>query len=861
MSLGRGLLPRGGQGLLLPLRLALRDLSGGVGGFAVLIASLALGVMAIAGVGLVGDSLQAALLREGRELIGGDIVLWRMHARADPGERAQMAKAGATSETASLRTIARRPDGQEGTLTELKGVDEAYPLAGKVRLAKGALGEAIRTGNAIVVEPALLERLNVKVGERIKVGSAELTIAGLIEQESDALSSGIAFGPRAIVSIATLEATGLVEPGSLIRWRYAFALPGGVAAGEEEGTAAVAQLGETLKGSGFSVVKRSDPTPGLRRSLDRFRSYLTLAALAALIIGGLGAANAASAFLERKRESIATMKSLGATSGVVMAALVSEITLIAAVGVAIGLALGIGVPLVGLALAQPLLPAPVALALRLPTLALAAAAGFLVALLFSVGPLARAERMSPATLFRPEAPWNGIPRTGVMVALAVLALLLVGLIVLTVGRVREGLIFVAATATVLGAFFAIGGLVRRAAGRIPRPQGRPALAVALGNVAAGDGLTRQVVLSLGAGLTLLTAVALAGASLKAELDERLPGVSPAFFVLDVGKGDLDDFKRAVEAEAPGTRIETTPMLRGRITALNGVGVDARPAKPGTEWALSGDRGISFAAEVPKGSKVVAGTWWSAEPPAGEAPAEVSLDSGLARDLDLKVGDSITVNVLGRDITARVSNLRDVDWESMGLSFVMLFPPRVLAGAPYHLVAALTLPEGRAGPAQEAGLERVLSRRFPSMTPIRVKAAIEAFKEVVGRLMTGIEVAGAFTLVLGTLVLAGAFGAARRRRLLQTVILKALGATRGRILLAHALEYAVLALAATLGAVVLGSIAAYLVAWKVLETPFVIAPGAVVQSLLIALMVVGGLGLASTFTLLRKGTTEALRAEA
>jgi putative ABC transport system permease protein len=255
-------------------------------------------------------------------------------------------------------------------------------------------------------------------------------------------------------------------------------------------------------------------------------------------------------------------------------------------------------------------------------------------------------------------------------------------------------------------------------------------------------------------------------------------------VLDIKRAEIEDFRSLVLREAPAAKVSEAPMLRGRLIKIGDRPVEQVKASPESSWVLTGDRGLSYSETVPEGSTVVAGQWWR---PDYEGEPLVSFEAAIAKGLGLKVGDTVTVNVLGRNVTARIANLRDVKWESLALNFVMVFSPNTLIGAPHNLLATVTLPKD-APIASEAKLAQEIGRAFPAATAIRVKDAIDAFHVIFNRVMVAVRAAGSVTLIAGALVLAGALATAQRRRIQQAVILKTLGATRRRILLSHFAEY-------------------------------------------------------------------------
>ena len=840
--------------LPLILAIAARELRSGISGFRIFIACVALGVTVITGVGAVSDALRAGFERQGEAILGGDATLARTHVRANGDERAVIDGLGRISETATMRTMARRPDNGDRALAELKAVDAAYPLVGKVEIEGGAsLRAALHDG--AIVDPALLERLKLKVGDDIGIGGAAVKIAGALRSEPDGITDRLTYGPRVLISEATLDETGLIKPGTLVRWRYAVKLGEGAADGHEL-VALREKIEAELPEAGFNVADRRDPAPQITRTLERLRQFLTLVGLTSLLVGGVGIANAVATFIDKRRKVIATMKSIGATSRVVLGIFLAEIMAVAAVGVAIGLLLGVLAPYALDGIFGAMLPIAAEMTVTPLSIVTALVYGFGVALLFTLWPLGRVERVSASMLFRDEvAPERLMPRTWVVLATLGIGAALAGFALASSDSPRIAVYFTLGLVVVFAVFYALGAAVTWTARRAPRPR-LPELSLALGNLGSPGGLTRSVVLSLGTGLSLLVAVALADASLVRELRERLPSNSPDYFVLDVPKDDLAAVRALIEEKVPGSVIEEAPMLRGRLVRLNDVPVEEVKAPPEAQWVLNGDRGLSYSDEVPHGSRVVAGAWW---PKDYRGEPLVSFEADLAGKLGLKLGDTVTVNALGRNVTAKISNLREVKWESLAINFVMLFSPNTLAGAPHNLLVTISLPH--ATPlAKEGDAVRALSHAYPSVTAIRVKDVLSMVNGVFAKVMTAVRAAGSVTLLAGALVLAGALATAQRRRILEAVILKTLGATRRRILAAHFLEYLILAAVAALFAVGLGTIAAWIVVGQVMHVPFAFSAGAVARALAVSVGLVFLFGGVGTWAVLRAPAVPYLRSE-
>jgi putative ABC transport system permease protein len=841
---------------LLALRFALRELRGGLRSFSVFIACIALGVMAIAGIGSISESLTGGLAREGRAILGGDISFSLIQREASPAERSFLAERGTVSTAATMRAMARTPDGRSG-LVELKAVDRTYPLYGAVSLEPAMpLADALAEHNGVfgaAADASLLSRLDLKPGARVTVGAAAIEIRAVIALEPDKLAGGIGFGPRLLVSEDALRASGLVQPGSLVRWHYRVRLPDNDAS-DRAVSALGADAQRVLPDAGWEVRSRRNASPALERNVERFTQFLTLVGLTALLVGGVGVANAVKSHLDRKRAVIASMKSLGATGGRIFGIYLTQVLMLAGIGSLIGGILGAGLPFLLSYFFGRAIPLPIEPALYPGQLALAIAYGLLTALAFAIWPLGRAHDIPVSALFRDHVDDDRhLPRARYVAAAVVVAAALAALAIWLAYDRRIAMIFVASAAATFVALRLIAELIMWTARRLPRARAT-VLRLAIANIHRPGALTPIVVLSLGLGITLLVTVVQIDGNLRRQFEAALPDKAPTFFFIDIQSADAERFDRFIKERASEARLERVPMLRGRVVSLNGVKAEDIKAPPNAAWVLQSDRGITYAQDAPAGSRVVEGSWWS---PDYQGPPLISFEQKLAEALALKIGDPVTVNVLGRNITATISNLRTVDWQSLGINFVLVFSPGTFRGAPHSHIATLTYPGG-APPAQEAALVKGVGDAFPSVTAVRVKDALDAIGGLVANLVLAIRGASVITLLAAALVLAGALAASHHHRVYDAVILKTLGATRMQLLSAYALEYCLLGLVTAVLGVAAGTVAAWLVTVSVMELSFVFLPQPALVAAFAALAVTVGFGLLGTFRALSQKPAPVLR---
>jgi len=844
-----------GSSLPLALRFAARELRGGLRGFTVFLACIVLGVGTIAGVGSVARGLTEGIAREGRAILGGDIAVSLLQRQASPQEKAALDRLGAVSTVATLRAMARRADGDGQALVELKAVDDAYPLVGTVEVEGG--GDArilLRPEDGVpgaLADAELFTRLGVAVGARVKLGATDLRLAGVIAAAPDRLSDGFSVGPRLLVGAAVLRSTGLIRTGSLVTWRYRIVLPGNP---DDRAVAAIAAAaGAAFPDAAWRIETRDAAAPGLRDTIRRFAEFLTFVGLTALLIGGVGVANAVSAYLDGKRAVIATLKSLGAPASFTVCVYFLAITAIALLGVAVGLVLGALLPAVAEALLTGFVP--VAIAGLYPfELAVAAVYGLLTAAAFALLPLGRAREVPPSALFRDEVvPAPVRPRAAFIAAALAAFAILAGLAVLLAFDRRIATAFVAGAAGAFVLLRLVAFALMRLAARLPRAR-TTIVRLAVGAIHRPGSLTPSIVLSLGLGLTLLVAIGLVDGNFRRDLFGAIPKDAPSFFFLDIQGAEADGLAAFAREHAPTARFAIQPMLRGRIVKVDGVAADEAAVEPEARWVLRGDRGITYAAAPPENNTLVAGAWW----PAGyDGEPLVSFEAEAANGLHLGLGDTVTVNVLGREVTATVASLRKLEWRSLSINSVMIFSPNTFRGAPFSSLATLAWPDGGAGEDELAFLKGVTAA-FPAITVVRVKEAIATANGIVEEVGQAVRAVSAITLAAAVLVLGGAFAAGRRQRIHDAVVLKTLGATRARLIAAYALEFLLLGLATAGFGVAAGSIAAWLVLDGIMAVRFVFLPGPALGAAAAALLLTLLFGLAGTFRVLGRKAAPVLR---
>ena len=832
-----------------------RNLRGGLGGFRVFIGCVALGVAALTGITLLAQALGDGLAVHGRRILGGDIAISRMQRPATSGELDYFQSLGQISSTINLRAMVRTQNGKAG-LVEIKAVDGSYPSLGAVELSPAlSLDEALAQKDGLygaAADPLLFARLGLKTGDTVEIGSTRVQLRVVLDQEPDKLAGGLSLGPRLMISQTAVQALGLVRPDAVIRYSYRLQLDDASDAALDQIPVSITQR---FPQASFEIRTRRNAAPQFGRNLERFAQFLSLVGLTALVIGGIGVANATARFIERRREPFAIMKALGASGTQTFVLALLEVMVMGLIGTVIGLGLGMAMPWALATFGSAWLPVPLEPDFHPALIALGLAYGLLTVLAFALLPLGRAHDVPVAALFRDGiVAFKKWPRKRyIAMAFAALATLC-ATAVLTAYDHKLALWSVVVIAVIFLVLRVISFALMKLAQACPRPHAAM-MRLALTNIHRPGALTPILVLSIGLGITLLVAISAIDASLRQQLRQSLPERAPNFFFLDIPHDDLAPFRDVLKQQAPQAKLIEVPMMRGRVTALNGTPSEQIKARDDLAWVLEGDRGITFSARPPEGAQVVEGAWW---PDNYQGPPLLSFDADIAKGFQLKIGDTISVNVLGRIIEARIANFRRIEWQSLGINFVMVFSPDTFAGAPSTTLATLTNPPAST-PLQEAALLATLAERFPGITSVRVKEALEAIDDLVGKLIAAIRGASLVTLTSAILVLAGALGAGQQARLYDAVILKTLGATRPQLIRAYLMEYGAIAGFSALFGLVAGSLVAEAIVTKVMKLSYA---GLDSNTCFVALLTAGLaalLGLLGTWQILGEKPARHLRA--
>lgn len=825
-------------------RLARRELRSGFAGSLVFLACLTLGVAAIAAVGVINAGVMEGLEEDSASLLGGDFKIESTNRRlSDETVRALAPAEARRSDVVRTNGMAHGRDDRR-VVVGLKVVDDAYPLYGTVTLDPNDLSmpEAL-AGQGAVVERGLLARLDVQIGDSIRIGDADFTVRAVVDGEPDRIGGFVSIGPRVFIHQRDLDASAIIQEGSLARFDYRFAVPPGV-----DVEALVAGLKTEHAEASFQVNGVRDIQPQVTRVVDRLASFLTIAGLASLLIGGVGVALAIQNYLTGKIRNIATLKCLGAKSGTIFSIYLLQVLALASIAVVAGLLIGQALPFLVRLLTDGLLPVQIRTGFFPLPLLIAAGCGLATTLAFAIWPLARAKEVSPASMFRallaPPARW---PEPLMLLLLIGCIAALAGLAVTGVNDKRLALVFIAVALAAAVLLTGVAKLILLGTKRVAR-YGSTRTRMALANLHRPGAHATSVVVALGAGLTVLTLVAVLNQNMRAELDQSLSDRVPSVFFIDIQRDQIDRFDGIVESQVDADKVQLLPTIRGRVVRIKDV-----PANQSgiNHWTLRRDRALSYSASIPEGTEIVAGSWWPLD---YNGPARIAIEDDVAEAYSVTIGDRLSFNVLGRVIEAEIAVIRrEIDWSRGRLDAAFLFSPGTLEAAPHAYAAAVDVDSD-----QEPILMDAVAKELPNVTPISMREVAGRIRSIMDKVRLAILAVAGVTLISGLLVLAGAVAAARRRHLYEAAVLKVLGARRSDLLRQFAIEYLSLGVVAALVGGLLGLIGAYVVVTMVMQLPWVWTPGTMAVILGLALTLTLAAGFLGTWRVLGRSAGTVLR---
>jgi putative ABC transport system permease protein len=833
-------------------RLGRRELRGEFGRFKILLACLILGVAAITAVGNLGESVLGGLRADGKKLLGGDIDLRLLHRPASSEQKIYLkSKSVEYSESITMRAMVRPIlTNKRRALVELKAVDSSYPLVGKMRTSPSSSASntySLKDGAwGAAVDANLLTRLQLKLGDLVKLGSITVQIRSTITVEPDRIASVFSLGPRFLIHLNALHQSDLVQQGSQLRYHYKLTL-------SESTSPKIWQnnLNKNFPKAGWRLRTPEEAAPGIKRFLERMTLFLSFTGLTVLLVGGLGITSAVRSYLASKTETIATFKCLGASGNLVFSIYMTQIMVIGTIGIIIGLIIGNVIPILFLELISDQLPVRPAIGLYSTPTITAGLFGFLSTITFALWPLGLAREISAAHLFRLSIEPTALhPRRAYVIAT------LVGITSLALCTFYTSTDQFFAIWFIVGSFLTLvllrfGAYLIMFAARKCKTGSNAIWRLVQTNLYRPCAPTPNVVVSLGLGLTVLVAIGLIEGNLNRQIRERMPERAPAFFFIDIQSDQVDVFDKAVTSVKGAGAYKRVPSLRGRIVQINGTPVEKAEVAAESQWAIRGDRALTYAANKKDvASAITEGEWWDTN---YRGPPLISLDAGLARGFKVRLGDTLTLNVLGREIIAKIVSLREIDWRSLKFDFAIVFSPGTLEGAPHSHIAAI-----ESTPEAEEAVERAATDTFSNITVIRVRDALQAAETILSGIVLAVKGTATLTIIAGLIVLAGIIVSEHRRRVYEAVVFKVLGAGYKRIIYIYMLEYGVLGLLTGIVAAGIGTLTAWSVIKFLMHSDWIFLPSIVFITVVLCVITTTSVGLVGTWRALRQKASPYLR---
>ena len=843
------------------LALAAREFRGSVGRLVFFAACLSVGVAAVVAVDGLATALDSSIQGQARELLAADISI--SSRRPIPEEVSTAIGSIPETQTARVRqllsvvSVPIEGDDAEGPgpslLCELKAAEPGYPYYGRLETQPARPIADLLSGDRVLVGAELLTRLDLSIGDRLRIGSTTATISGTITGEPDRMEGSFLFGPRVLMSVATLERSDLTGTGSRVSYRLLVRLGDGATPEDVEDAAGV--IRDAISDPEFvDVDTYVEAQPALRDNLQRVGRFLGLVALLSLLIGGIGVAQAVRAWLASRLDAIAVQRAIGVRPREAFALYLGQTALLAFVGSLFGAFVGALVARAAPWFIADLLSVRVEIGWQPLSMIRGIALGIGVAVIFALRPLFDVLRVPPVRVLRRDADPLPIRRGIAVILTSILAAGVATTATIQSGSAVRGILF-AAGLIAATAILAVGArLVMKLVAQSPRDLGSVALRHGLAGLGRPGAGTLGAVVALGLGVLTVLGMHLIQSRLAAQLDTDLPDNAPTAFLIDIQPDQWDGVRLILE-EAGAEDLASVEVVMARLRSINGVPVSelVQPREGDNRdrrWVLTREQRLTTMRELPEDNVVISGALWS-----NPERDEVSIERDFAEDLGVDVGDTITLDVQGVPLELLVSSIRTVEWGRFTINFFLVVEPGVLDEAPRYRIATVRLPDALEGATQDR-----LAASFPNVTMLRLREVLQKIVAVLEQLGLGVRFLGGFTVLAGIAILAGAISATAARRGREVALYKTLGMTRAQVAGVFAVEYALVGLVAG----TIGTVGAVALAWAIVRYGFEIgwawSPGVYALAILvaIALSVVAGLATSARalavrpLTILRQG---------
>lgn len=803
--------------------------------FAVFLACLVLGVAIMASIHSFGAIIQNSFKTEAQSLLGGDLEIRIRGVAATDEQRRFIDKYGKVSYVSNLRSMLHFDDAH--TLVEVKGVDSSYPLLGKLQFQEDIPKEEVFKNNGIAVDKILLSQMGLKIGDEVKIGAGSYTVRATLKTEPDRSVQIFSFGPRVMMSHASLEVSQLVSTFSLVEHRYRVVVPKNVTADEIYKEVVQNELNNRFPENSWRTSLGTDANTMIKRFLTQLLSFMTLSSLATFLIAGIGIGSSVRSYLQKKSQTIAVLKVQGASRKIVFTTYALVVAFLVIMGGVLGSAISMVITTSFMPMIAEILPSIKGQSgIHIPSLLLSVWYGFLVAYLFSITALLSAVNIRPSLLFRSKTGILSFRKDNVVCAvIAIFSLLLIGTLLVN----SDDKIFMSGSIIIIflsfGLFYLCGIFIKYLAQKIHVKT--PWLKLALGNIYRPGSTSGTVIYAIGISLTVLIALTLTEANFQNRIQRLMEEKAPSLFIIDIQPHQKEGLEQLLFKYAEADQIMLYPMSRGRIIKINGKPVSEVNVSEDIDWAVRGDRGLSYSAKPPENANIIKGAWWEED---YKGKPLLSVDVRFLEGMGIDIGDTMTVSILGKEITAEITSAREIDYSTFQLNFAMILSPGVIEKFPRTSLATIHLDKNS---NKEFELASRIAQEFPGATAIRTKEVVDLVHTMMTHIATALKITVAISLFAGLLVLTSALTATIEQRMYDVAILKVLGARRSDILKSCTVEWMILALATSLIASCIGTLSAYFINARLRNTEFLVMPEVTISTVALCIVIIWLIGYA------------------
>ena len=776
------------------LKLSLRELKGSFNEFKIVMISIFLGVFIITAVGSLSKNLKHEINNKSSELLGGDFELSTTYQEFPIKIKEWLEKNGKTSLIVELRTMltSNQSVGLKRRIVELKAVDQNWPLKGvPIIVPNKSINKSLKmndNNNGALIDASLKNQLEIKVGDVLQLGKTKIQINGIIKKEPDRMFSFATFGSRLLISNATLKASGLVIPGSLVKYKIKF-IP-------NNKNIDLSFLNKFVQGTNISIKNIKNSTNNFNSFIDKTSLFISLVGLITLLISGVGISNGVKGYLIKKIKNIAIFKALGAQNSIVFKIYFFQIIFIFLISIIPALIAGISIPFLLKTLISDSFLSTFEPFIFWEPIIISFLFGLIVCILFTIIPISKTYEIKPIQLLRLSA-HHSLNNYSKKIS-ALLLILIFALCFLIFKLTNDIKLSVYIFGVVLISFLILKGMTNLffLSFRKLKFKIGSLLEIARKSLIRPDTFAKSIVISFSIGLALLITLNIIEESLEHKIANTINKQAPNYFLIDIQPNQINQVK-ALTAEFIGEdSLNAQPMLRGRVTAINNLKVENLKINKDVNWVLKRDRAFSWSNKIPKNVNIISGEWW---PNDYTGPLLLSIGDKVAKGLNVKIGDKIQFNILGRNFEAEIFNTREIIWQNMDINFIFILSKNKIQNAPHSWIATTTNTNKE---MNNALIEKIVSN-FSNISSVSVEETYVAIKSILNLLITIVNSIAFITLLSGVIVLAGILNVSKKDKLYEVAIFKILGARPKKIIFLWLQEFLIIGLMASLISILIG----------------------------------------------------------